>query len=68
VPPDTKPATQSPDAPHPDVGGLLDGSTTKRRSFVHRRLADGKIVVQDVMTNPDMMPVLAQLLAPPTGR
>ena len=47
---------------------LLDGSMAKARGFVHCRLADGKIVAQDVMTNPDMMPVLAPLLAPPTGR
>jgi ketosteroid isomerase-like protein len=47
---------------------FLDGSTTRARGFVHCRLADGKIVAQDVMTNPDMTPVLAPLLAPPTGR
>jgi hypothetical protein len=40
----------------------------KALGFVHCRFADGKIVAQDVMTNPDMTPVLAPLLAPPTGR
>jgi hypothetical protein len=47
---------------------LLDGTITKALGFVHCRLADGKIVAQEVMTNPDMTPVLAPLLAPPTGR
>jgi len=47
---------------------LLDGTTTKASGFVHRRLGDGKIVAHDVMTNPDMAPVLAQLMAPSTGR
>lgn len=41
---------------------------TKALGFVHCRVADGKIVARDVMTNPDMTPVLAPLLALPTGR
>jgi hypothetical protein len=40
----------------------------KALGFIHCRFADGKIVAQDVMTNPDMAPVLAPLLATPTGR
>ncbi len=47
---------------------LLDGTITKASGFVHCRFADCKIVAQDVMTNPDMTPVFAPLLAPPTGR
>jgi ketosteroid isomerase-like protein len=43
-----------------------DGSMVKARGYGHFRLADGKIVAQHVMTNPDMMPVLAPLLPPPT--
>ena len=44
-----------------------DGTTTEARGYVHYRLADGKIVSQDVMTDPDLTPVLAPLVAPPTG-
>ena len=47
---------------------LHDGTMTTASGFVHCRVAGGKIVAQDVMTNPDMSPVLAPLLAPPTGR
>ena len=44
---------------------LPDGSRTTARRFAFLRLADGKIVVNDVMTVPDLMPVLAPLLEPP---
>jgi hypothetical protein len=40
--------------------GLTGGAITYR-------LADGKIVAQDVMTDPDLTPVLGPLLAPPDG-
>jgi ketosteroid isomerase-like protein len=44
-----------------------DGTTTKTRGYVHYRFADGKIVSQDVMTDPDLTPVLAPFVSPPTG-
>jgi hypothetical protein len=47
---------------------LLDGTITNALGFVHCRFADGKTVAQNVVTNPDMSPVLEPLLAPPMGR
>jgi ketosteroid isomerase-like protein len=44
---------------------LLDGSTTTARTLAYYRLADGKIVLNDVMFDPDLMQVLGPLLAPP---
>jgi hypothetical protein len=44
---------------------LHDGSTTTHRALAYYRLADGKIVVNDVMFVPDMMQVLGPLMAPP---
>jgi hypothetical protein len=44
---------------------LLDGSMATAHGFMHCRLADGKIIAQDVMTNPDMGPVFAPLFASP---
>jgi ketosteroid isomerase-like protein len=44
---------------------LPDGSTTTARTLAYYRLADGKIVLNDVMFDPDLMQVLGQLLAPP---
>lgn len=41
------------------------GTTTKARGFVLYRLDEGKIVSQDVMTDPDLTPVLAPLVSPP---
>ncbi len=44
---------------------LPDGSTTTARTLAYYRLADGKIVLNDVMFDPDLMLVLGPLLAPP---
>lgn len=44
---------------------LYDGSTTTYRALAYYRLADGEIVVTDVMTVPDMFQVLGALMAPP---
>ena len=44
---------------------LPDRSMTTARGLAFFRLADCKIVVNDVMTVPDLMPVLAPLLEPP---
>jgi predicted SnoaL-like aldol condensation-catalyzing enzyme len=44
-----------------------DGSRTTARTMAYYRLADGKIVVNDVMSVPDMMQVLAPWVAPPLG-
>jgi hypothetical protein len=43
---------------------LHDGSTTTHRALAYYRLADGKIVVNDVMFVPDLMQVMAGLMAP----
>jgi hypothetical protein len=43
---------------------LHDGSTTTPRALAYYRLADGKIVVNDVMMVPDLMQVMAGLVAP----
>ena len=42
-----------------------DGSTTTHRALAYYRLADGKIVVNDVMFVPDVMLALGPLMAPP---
>jgi ketosteroid isomerase-like protein len=44
-----------------------DGTTTKARGYVHGLLEDGKIVSQDVLTDPDLSPVFAPLMSPPTS-
>src|ERR1017187_1919841 len=44
---------------------LPDGSTTTSRTMAYYRLADGKIVVNDVMAVPDIFQVLGPLMAPP---
>ena len=41
-----------------------DGSTTTHRALAYYRLADGKIVVNDVMFVPDLMQVMSGLMAP----
>jgi ketosteroid isomerase-like protein len=41
-----------------------DGSTTSARTMAYYRIADGKIVVNDFMSDPDLMQVLAPILAP----
>ncbi len=46
---------------------LHDGSTTTARALAYYRLADGKIVVNDVMFAPDLLQVLGALMAPPPG-
>jgi ketosteroid isomerase-like protein len=46
---------------------LPDGSRTTARTMAYYRLADGKIVVNDVMSVPDMLQVLGPLMAPPPG-
>ena len=43
---------------------LHDGSTTTHRALAYYRLAGGKIVVNDVMMVPDLMQVMAGLVAP----
>jgi ketosteroid isomerase-like protein len=45
---------------------LPDGSTSEARTLSYYRIADGKIVLNDVMFDPDLMQVLGQLLAPPS--
>ena len=47
---------------------LPDGSTTTVRALAYYRLADGRIVVNDVMFDPDLTPVLGPLMAPPPGK
>jgi hypothetical protein len=44
---------------------LPDGSTTTARALAYYRLANGRIVVNDVMFDPDLMQVLGPLLASP---
>jgi predicted SnoaL-like aldol condensation-catalyzing enzyme len=46
---------------------LPDGSRTTCRTMAYYRLADGKIVVNDVMSVPDMFHVLGPYMAPPSG-
>ncbi len=46
---------------------LPDGSTTTSRALAYYRLANGKIVVNDAMFDPDLMHVLLPLMAPPPG-
>jgi hypothetical protein len=45
---------------------LPDGSTTAARTLAYYRLANGRIVVNDVISDPDLMQVLGPLLAPPS--
>jgi hypothetical protein len=45
------------------MGTLPDGSTTRSRGLAYYRLADGKIVVNDVMFVPDLMQVLGGFMA-----
>jgi len=45
---------------------LPDGTTTTSRAMAYYRLADGKIVVNDVMFVPDLMQLLGPFLAPAT--
>ena len=47
------------------TAALPDGSTTTVRALAYYRLADGRIVVNDVMFDPDLMSVLGPLIAPP---
>ena len=47
---------------------LPDGTTTSARAVAYHRIANGKIAVNDVMSDPDMMEVLGPLLASPPDR
>jgi hypothetical protein len=44
-----------------------DGSTTTHRALAYYGLADGKIAVNDVMFDPDLMKVMGAMMAPPPG-
>jgi hypothetical protein len=44
---------------------LPDGSTASARALAYYRLTGGRIVVNVVMFDPDLMPVLGPLMAPP---
>ena len=46
---------------------LADGSTSTARALAYYRLAGGKISINDVMFDPDLMKVLGPLMAPPAG-
>jgi ketosteroid isomerase-like protein len=46
---------------------LADGTTSTSRALAYYRLAGGKIVVNDVMFDPDLMKVLGPLMQPPPG-
>jgi ketosteroid isomerase-like protein len=46
---------------------LPDGSTTSARTIAYYRIVNGKIAVNDVMSDPDMMQLLGPLLAPPSN-
>ena len=52
-------------APFNFVVTIPDGSTTRSRTLAYYRLADGRILVNDVMFYPDLMEVLGPLMAPP---
>jgi hypothetical protein len=43
---------------------LPDGSSTSARALAYCRRADGRIVLSDVMFDPDLMPALGRLTAP----
>ena len=43
---------------------LPDGSTVEAGTLAYYRLVDGRIVVNDVMSVPDLMEVLGPLMAP----
>jgi ketosteroid isomerase-like protein len=45
---------------------LPDGTTTSARTIAYYRIANGRIVVNDVMSDPDMMKVLGPLLPSPS--
>jgi SnoaL-like domain len=47
------------------TGTLPDGSTTTARGMAYYGLADGKIVINDVMFVPDLMVALGPFMAPP---
>jgi predicted SnoaL-like aldol condensation-catalyzing enzyme len=47
------------------TAALPDGSTTTVRALAYYRLADGRIVVKDVIFDPDLMSALGPLIAPP---
>ncbi|HEX2783908.1 MAG TPA: nuclear transport factor 2 family protein [Ilumatobacteraceae bacterium] len=49
------------------VLNLFDGTTTTVRAMAYYRLANGRIVVNDVMFDPDLMQGLGPLMAPPSG-
>jgi hypothetical protein len=44
---------------------LRGSSTTTSRALAYYRLADGRILVNDVMFDPDLMKVPCPLMAPP---
>jgi predicted SnoaL-like aldol condensation-catalyzing enzyme len=44
---------------------LPDNTTAEARALAYYRLSDGRIVVNDVMFDPDLMEVLGPLLGPP---
>jgi hypothetical protein len=46
---------------------LHDGSTTTHRALAYYGLVDGKIAVNDVMFDPDLMKVMGAMMAPPPG-
>jgi hypothetical protein len=46
---------------------LPDGSTSTSRAVAYYLLADGKIVINDVMFVPDLMQVLGPYIAPTAG-
>jgi SnoaL-like domain len=45
---------------------LPDGSATSFRTMAYYRIVDGKIAVNDVMSDPNMMEVIGPLVAPPS--
>jgi hypothetical protein len=44
---------------------LPDDSTAEARALAYYRLVDGRIAINDVMFDPDVMQVLGPLLGPP---
>ena len=47
---------------------LPEASTTTARTLAYYRLADGRIIVNDVMFDPDLMQVLGPHMATPGDR
>jgi hypothetical protein len=45
---------------------LPDGSTHSLRTMAYYRIADGKIAMNDVISDPAMMQIVGPLLAPPS--